>query len=113
MLAPLVPLVQVNALWAIMLGVGIPIPAIPALSFLLVVVWCEIPLKSAYWKSIYSGSAIVLSVLLLVVTMLMPIFKPELMLIWGVGAAVVALLGLRHGWLKFAPLAMSMLTCAS
>src|SRR5260370_328210 len=84
-----------------MLVLGIAPQWQPALSFLLVLAWWEAPKVSPHWRSIYRGSAALLSLFLLVFTIWLPLTTPRsLMITWAAGAAVVALLGLRHGWMK-------------
>src|SRR5579871_3256947 len=58
LLAPLVPLVQANALWAILAVMGIAPQWQPALSFLLVLGWWEAPMVDLFWRRTYRGSAV-------------------------------------------------------
>lgn len=114
MLVPLVPLVQVNTVWAVMGALGIDVIWMPPLSFLLVLVWWEAPIRDEHWVTVYRTGGILLTLFLLLFSLWLPIATAQsLMLTWGVGAVLVALLGLRHGWVRMGPLAITMLTCAS
>jgi hypothetical protein len=114
MLRPLVPLVQVNAVWATMGALGIPVQWMPPFSFVLVLAWWESPAKDERWITAYRISAVLLSLFLLVFTIWLPLTTAQtLMATWGAGAVLVAVLGIRHGLVKLGPLAIVMLTCAS
>jgi hypothetical protein len=114
MLVPLVPLAQVNAIWAVMGVVGLNIAWLPPLSFVLVLLWLEFPIKDERWKSIYHTSGILLASFLLVLSMWLPVPTAQTMMTtWGAAAGLAALLGIKHGWIKLGPLAIVLLVCAS
>jgi hypothetical protein len=114
MFLPLLPLVQVNALWALMSVLGIDVAWMPVISFSLVMVWWELPLKDARWRLVYQISAIILAALLLTFIVWLPLATPQvLMFTWAAGAVTAAILGWRHGWTKFGPVAIVMLTFAT
>src|SRR5262249_50988697 len=84
------------------------------LTFLLVLVWWELPLLDTQWRSIYRGSAVVLAILLMIFTIWLPATTSEsLMYTWGACAVFVAIVGVQNGWLSFGPLAIVILTGAS
>jgi|GEM_PF-881454 len=114
MLVPLVPLTQVNALWATMSAFGVEVRYMPALSFMLVLAWWEVAARNERWTAVYRTSAVVLTIVLLLFTMWLPLSTPESrMITWGMGALMIAVLGLRHGWVRMGPLAIALLTCAT
>ncbi len=114
LLAPLVPLAQINAMWATMSAFGLAVEWMPALSFGLVLIWWELPLKNERWTGIYHVSAVFLTLFLLVFSLWLPVPTARtLMTTWGAGALLIAVLGLRHGWARLGPLTIAMLVCAS
>lgn len=114
MLVPLVPLVQINGAWAVMSALGVEVKWMPALTFLLVLGWWEAPLKDERWVGVYRVSGVLLTVFVLLFSLWLPLSTSQsLMLTWGSGASLVALLGVRHGWRRMGPLAIGILFCAS
>jgi hypothetical protein len=114
MLVPLVPLVQANAVWATMSALGMDVKWMPALSFLLVLAWWELPIKSERWQTIYRASGVVVTLVVLLFSLWLPLTTQQsLAITWGIGAGVVALLGLRHGWSRMGPLSIILLVVAS
>ncbi len=114
MLVLLVPLTQVNAMWAIMGALGLSVEWMPPLCFALVLLWWELPLQDTEWVLVYRVSAVCLAVFLLVFSAWLPAPTARtMMLTWGAGGVLVAVLGLRHGWVKLGPLAIAMMTCAT
>ncbi|HVO41810.1 MAG TPA: hypothetical protein VMT34_04265, partial [Aggregatilineales bacterium] len=87
-----------------------PVEWMPPLSFVLVLLWCEVPVKTDRWRTVYRVSAAVLTLFLVAFTLWLPIATPlTSMLTWLVGAAVVAFVGWRRRWEKLNPIAMAML----
>ncbi len=114
MLVPLVPLTQVNAIWAVLGALGIDVRWMPALSFLLVLAWWEYAARNGRWTAIYRTSAVVLTAFLLLFSLWLPISTRESLLVtWGAASLLIAVLGLRHGWIRMGPLAIAVLTCAT
>jgi len=114
MLTPLVPLVQANALWAVMIWLGVPVAWMPALSFVWVLFWWHVPVKDERWQSIYRASAAVLAGLLLLFAVWLPLSTPQTLLItWAIAAGVSAYIGLKQRWMICLPLTVALLTCGS
>lgn len=114
MLVPLVPLVQTNAIWAIMGALGVQVQWMPALTFLLVLIWWEAPLKDERWTTIYRASGVLLTLFVLLFSLWLPLMtRTTLLVTWAAGAGLVAFLGLRHGWARMGPLTIIILACAS
>jgi hypothetical protein len=110
---PLVPLVQANAMWAIMGALGVNVMHIPALSFSLVLIWWEITPPESRWRRTYKVAAGLLTFAMLFIGAWLPTPTNQVMLMtWGVGALVVGVLGIRHGWLNLIPLGIVMLAFA-
>ncbi len=113
LLMPLMPLAQINAMWALLGAFGVSVAWIPPLSFVLVYVWWEMPFRDSMWSNAYRGYAVLFTLFLLVFNLWLPAATGESrMAAWGAGAVVVALIGLRHGWTRLAPLAIVMLAVA-
>lgn len=95
LLFPLVPLVQVNALWSLFSVSGVPVIWWAALSFVLVVVWSLLPLRAAVWQQVYRVSAFCLTLFLLLYAYLIPGPHNETLIsTWLTVAGPVAL----HNW---------------
>lgn len=113
LLIPLAPLAQINALWAILGAVGVGVAWVPPLSFALVYVWWEYPFRQSLWSSAYRGAAVLFTLFLLIFNLWLPAATGDSrMAAWIAGAAVVGLIGARHGWRRLAPLAIVMLAVA-
>jgi hypothetical protein len=113
LLVPLVPLVQINAAWAVMDATGLNIAWWPVFSFLLVLAWWEAPPDDQEWRQVYRVSAVLLEVFLLIFSYWLPAQTANSMLItWGTCALLVAILSLRHGWVNLGPLAIVLLALA-
>lgn len=113
LLLPLVPLAQINAIASIMGAVGLGIAWWPVFAFLLVLAWWEAPLNDDEWRLVYRVSAVLFEVFLLVFSYWLPAQTANSMLItWATCALLVAVLGIRHGWVDFGPLALALLTLA-
>lgn len=114
MLLPLVPIAQVNALWGVMGVIQLDLAWLPAVSFALVLVWWEIQLEDEGWMLVYKTSAVTLTLVLIGISYFLTASTTEtIVATWVTGALVVGVLGLRHGWVNFGPLAIVMLVCAS
>jgi hypothetical protein len=113
MIVPLVPLIQINALEAVLTILGVPMLASPALSLLIVLVWWEIPASKDRWQSIYRVSGLNFGAAMLAFSVLIPFATPQSMLVtWGMAAGCAAILGLRHRLGYFAPLTILLLVGA-
>jgi hypothetical protein len=113
LLVPLVPLAQINATWAVMGATGLDIAWWSVFSFILVLVWWEVPLHAEEWRRVYRVSAVLLEVFLLIFSYWLPAQTANSMLItWGTCALLVAILSLRHGWVNLGPLAIVLLALA-
>ncbi len=113
LLVPLVPMVQINAMWAVMDVTGLNIAWWPVFSFLLVLAWWEAPLRDSEWQRVYRVSAVLLEVFLLIFSYWLPAQTANSMLItWVTCALLVAILSLRHGWVTLGPLAIVLLALA-
>lgn len=113
LLLPLVPLAQVNAMWAVMGATGLSVAWWPALSFLLVLAWWELPFQAKEWSRVYRVSAVLLEVFLLIFSSWLPAnTEYSMVTAWGACALLVAILGLRHGWVNLGPLSIVLLTGA-
>jgi hypothetical protein len=114
LLAPLIPLTQANAMWALMGVSGLHIDWWSAASFLLILAWWEFQPKEARWSTVYKVSAVVLALFLLVFSYWLNGATPQTVFsTWATGALLVTILGVRHGWVNLGPLAIVMLVCAS
>ncbi|MBN1681612.1 MAG: hypothetical protein JW966_15135 [Anaerolineae bacterium] len=114
LLVPLVPLVHVNVMWAVMEAAGLRIEWWSVLSFMLVVAWWEAPFSDSEWKQVYRVSAVLLEVFLLVFSYWLPVqTASSMVLTWATCALLVAILGIRHGWITLGPLVIVLLTCAA
>jgi hypothetical protein len=114
LLVPLVPLAQINAVWAIMDITGLDIAWWSVWTFLLVLAWWEAPFSDAEWRRVYRVSAVLLEVFLLIFSYWLPAQTAHSMLTtWGTCALLVAILGLRHGWVNLGPLALVLLALAA
>lgn len=111
---PLVPLVQINAMWALMYTAGINLVWWAALSFGLVLVWWEMPHPNERWRNTYRTSALLLSGFLLYISLWLPVDTQLTWLsAWGAAAFVVTIIALRHGATQLGPLVLVMLVAAS
>ncbi|MEO8608415.1 MAG: hypothetical protein ABI690_11055 [Chloroflexota bacterium] len=114
LLAPLIPLTQANAMWAIMGVSGLNIEWWSAASFGLILVWWEFRPKDERWGLVYKVAAVVLTIFLLIFSYWLNGATPRTVFsTWAAGAILVTILGLRHGWVNLGPLAIVMLVCAS
>ena len=114
LLAPLIPLTQANAMWALMGVSGLNIEWWSAASFGLILVWWEFCPKDGHWALVYKVAAVMLTIFLLIFSYWLNGATPRTVFsTWAAGAILVAILGLRHGWVNLGPLAIVMLVCAS
>jgi hypothetical protein len=110
----LVPLVQINAVWSVMVALGLTVEWMLPSSFVLVLIWWQWPHTDAKWRSVYRVAAGTLATFLLVLPVLLQLSTPKtLMATWAAGAATVAFLGIRYGSLKLGPLTIVLLTGAT
>ncbi|HLA44235.1 MAG TPA: hypothetical protein VJZ27_12405, partial [Aggregatilineales bacterium] len=117
LLIPLIPLVQANALWAGFDAVGLNVVWWSALTFLLVLVWWELPQRfiseDDTWKLIYQVCGVLMTLFLLGFAYWLPAPTDKTMLsTWSAGALLVTYLGMRHRVSSLIPLALAMLTGA-
>ncbi len=109
LLYPLAPLVQINAMWAVMGVIGVPLTWIPALSFALVIAWWEIPSRTGrmgdVWHHTYKTSAVLLTLFLFIFSYWLPAPTDQVVLAtWGAGGLMLIALGLRYGVVSMIPL---------
>ncbi|NDJ63077.1 MAG: hypothetical protein GYB67_18300, partial [Chloroflexi bacterium] len=109
LLFPLVPLVQINALWAITGIINLPTEWVLPLSFALVFVWWEWR-PSEPWTTVYRTSAVLLTLVLLLFSIWLPQPTQQMAFnTWAAGALMAVILGFRHGWINLVPLAIVLL----
>lgn len=114
LLIPLVPLVQINALWAIIIGAGISTAWMPAITFLLILAWWELPFKDQEWSDAYKISGVLLAPVLIGLSNAFNTSTVNsVMVTWATGALIATFIGIRYGARSFGPLAIVMLVAAS
>ncbi len=113
MMVPLVPIAQINALWALFILFRTPVIWFPVLSMPLVFLWWILPIRDERWKNISHVSGLVLGVAMLLFSLWIPFSTPQsLFITWVTPAIGIMMLGFRHQLMRFIPFTVMLLAAA-